>query len=346
MAEATILGLDVGGAHLKAALLDPSGAVTAVLQLPCPLWQGVPHLERALARALSELGPADAVALTMTGELADIFPDRCAGVRAIIRTVAEATAPLDPAVYGCRHGFLRPAEAAGQWADIASANWHATVAWVASRLGRGVVMDIGSTTADLLPFGGGRALHRAWTDRERLAQGELVYAGLTRTPLMALAPTVPFEGRPVPVMREHFATTADIWRLLGRLDEADDQHPAADQGPKTVEASARRLARMIGADLGDAPLSAWRRLAAAFARRQIALIEAALELVLSAAELPEPVTIVGAGAGRPIAADLARRNGHNYVDLASLVPATDPATAAGASTAAPSFAVAALLARA
>ena len=62
-------------------------------------------------------------------------------------------------------------------------------------------------------------------------------------------------------MNELFATSADLYRVLELLPEGADQHPAADGGPKTVEASARRLARMIGADLADGDPADWRRLA-------------------------------------------------------------------------------------
>ena len=96
--------------------------------------------------------------------------------------------------------------------------------------------------------------------------GELVYTGLTRTPLMALTSRAPFAGRWTAVMNELFATTADVHRVLGALPEAADQHPAADGGEKSWDGSARRLARMIGADLADGRPADWQALAAWFAR--------------------------------------------------------------------------------
>ena len=35
-----IIGWDIGGAHLKAVLLDANGDVLNIKQLPCPLWRG------------------------------------------------------------------------------------------------------------------------------------------------------------------------------------------------------------------------------------------------------------------------------------------------------------------
>ena len=46
-ATATI-GWDVGGAHVKAARVQ-RGEVVDAAQWPCPLWQGMQHLDAALA---------------------------------------------------------------------------------------------------------------------------------------------------------------------------------------------------------------------------------------------------------------------------------------------------------
>jgi uncharacterized hydantoinase/oxoprolinase family protein len=144
-------------------------------------------------------------------------------------------------------------------------------------------------------------------------------------------------------MRERVGTAADLWRLLGRLDEADDQHPAADNGPKTAEASARRLARMVGADLADAEMAAWRDLAAALAGAQLRRIEDGLRLVLSRARPPDDAPLIGAGCGRFLVAELAARLGRPWRDLAELI-AAPPQLAATAATCAPAAAVALLAA--
>jgi probable H4MPT-linked C1 transfer pathway protein len=278
----------------------------------------------------------------MTGELADLFPDRASGVARLIAAARERFAGRQLQVWAGRAGFLTPAAALRRPLDVASANWLATATLVGSRLDHALLVDIGSTTTDIVPIEGG-ARFAGYTDRERLAAGELVYQGLTRTPVMGIADAAPFAGRRVPLMREHFATAADVWRLLDRLDEADDQHPAADGGAKSIEASARRLARMIGADLADAAPRAWRDLAAALASAQLRRIEDGLRLVLSRVRLPEGAPLVGAGCGRLLVADLAHRLGRPHRDLANLLDAA-PQLAAAAATCAPAAAVALLLA--
>ena len=204
-------------------------------------------------------------------------------------------------------------------------------------------MDIGSTTTDILPIAGGAVRFAGYRDAERLAAGELVYQGLTRTPVMAIARHAPFAGRLVPLMNEHFATSADVWRLLGHLDEAHDQHPAADGGAKTAEASARRLARMLGADLAEAAMAGWQALAAGLAESQLRLIDDGLRLVLSRQPLPAAAPLVGAGCGRFLVARLAHRLDRPWCDLAALLDALPDATNAAADCA-PAAAVALLAA--
>lgn len=338
-----ITGLDIGGAHLKLAQVEPDGRVVTALQVPCALWQGLDRLDEALARALAAALPVTTTAITMTGELADLFPDRPTGVTRLVEAVTAALPQARHHLWAGRHGFVAAAEAATCAGAVASANWLAAAGLAASVAKEGVFLDLGSTTLDVLVLQGGEVRALGLTDRERLATGELVYTGLSRTPLMALARRAPFAGRWVGVMNEHFATTADLYRLLGRLEEEADQHPAADNGPKTQEASARRLARMIGADLDDADLDHWQALAAWFARRQARLIEDALDLQLSRGLVQASAPLIGAGCGRFLIADLAARLGRPYRDFTALVDAT-PAARPWIATCAPAVAVAVLAA--
>lgn len=334
-----VLGLDVGGAHLKAALVEPGGRVAMAVQLPCPLWQGVDVLEAALTTL--PLRPDADVAVTMSGELADIFADRARGVTAIVGVLETR---LGPALYWAGPTGLLDADAARACsADVGSANWLATATVAASRVSAALVIDIGSTTTDLVVLGGGRVHWRGWGDRDRLAEEELVYCGAARTSLMAVASTVPFQGRRVPLMNEHFATTADVWRLLNLLPKGADQHGTADRGPKTAEASARRLARMVGADLGDATLDDWRRLAVAFAFEQETQLAGAILRQLSHGLIDEAAPFLVTGSGAFIGRRLAARFGRPCIAFSELVDA-DPQAAASIDTAAPAVAVALLAA--
>lgn len=333
-----VVGWDIGGAHLKAAWLDADGRVVAVRQVPCRLWEGLDRLDEAVRTIGGGLPDARRHRVTMTGELVDLFPDRAGGVAALV-AAAAALLPGDVTFWAGEAGFLPPDRAVGAVPEVASANWLATAALVARHHPEALVADIGSTTTDLIPVSGGRVAARGRSDRARLVAGELVYTGLTRTPVMAVADALPWAGERVPVMAEFFATTADVYRVLGILDEHADQHPAADGQAKTAEASARRLGRMIGVDAHEAGTAAWRALAAAVAEAQMQTIMRAALQVQSA--MPKDAPVVGAGVGQALVAELARRLARPHRDFAALVPVSaDMAVWAG--YCAPAVAVAVL----
>jgi probable H4MPT-linked C1 transfer pathway protein len=341
MGKTPVIGWDLGGAHLKAARLDSSGVVERVLLTACPLWQGMHHLEATLKQGVATLGPSPCHAVTMTGEMVDLFPSRLEGVKQIIATVGERLSGGTLLFYAGARGFLDGKQAGVMGSDLASANWRAAASWIATRLGAAFFIDIGSTTTDLVPIAGGRVLARASDDAGRLANGELVYTGIVRTPVFALAPSVPFAGESVPLMAELFATTADIHRLTGRLPEGADLYPAADGGSKTLAGSARRLARVIGRDAETASHAAWEQLAAWLAEVQLSRIGEAYDRLEARESIPPDTPIVGAGVGRFLAADLAARRGRRYLEFAELLP-PGAASRSEVSDSAPAVAVAAL----
>jgi probable H4MPT-linked C1 transfer pathway protein len=336
------LGWDVGGAHLKLAFVE-EGRIAATLQLPCALWRGLDELRHAMTLALADLPAIDRHAITMTGELADLFPDRARGVAAILDVLAEFLPAERLAIYTTEGAFIGANQARAEPRLVASANWHATALHLARTLSDGMLLDIGSTTTDLVPVIGGAIAARGLTDGERLATGELLYTGIVRTPLAALARFAPFGGRTVGIMAELFATAADAHRLAGTLPEGADLLPAADGRGKTPAESRARLARMIGMDEADAAESAWRQLAAFFVRRQTRRIEEAVELVLSGVDLAEGVPIIGAGTGRFLAAEVARRLSRRFLAFDETVQSAGAMLATAPADVAPAVSVALLL---
>ncbi len=340
-----VIGWDVGGAHLKACLME-SGHVVDVAQWPCALWQGMARLDEAIAAALERWPHAlDATtrhAATMTGEMVDLFADREQGVERLAAALAESLGP-SLRLYAGTTRFVPPHEARRHWRAIASANWQATGAWLAARVGDALLLDIGSTTTDVIALRGGRVMTQGLDDAARLASGELVYHGVVRTPLCAFGACVSFEGAAVNVMNEFFATAADVYRTTGELDPAHDQDATADGQGKDPAATGRRLARMIGRDARDRDPAAWQALARAWRTLQVAHIEGQVARVAAAAGLDSAAPVVGAGCGAFLAADIARRAGRRFTRFSDTVPGiADAALAGWADVCAPAVAVAAL----
>lgn len=306
------IGWDIGGAHLKAAAAL-EGTIVATFHIAMPLWLGLDRLEDALAQVLRQLPKPRRHAVTMTGELCDLFPSRREGVRQILACLRTKTWP-DPIVVFQRPGKLIPLEAIDpgrDWPEIASANWLAAAHFLARHVQEALLVDLGSTTTDLLPIRDHRAAFRGRDDFERLASGELLYLGVGRTPLAVLADQVPFRGERVSVMNEGFATAADIFRLTGELAPHVDQYPTADGGPKDRVGSARRLARMIGLDLEAASMETWEEVARFWREKLLQKLHEACSSLLIG-NFPKGAPLVGAGTGRFLLPELARRLNRPY----------------------------------
>jgi len=333
------IGWDLGGAHLKAVRLNEAGHVLSVVQWPCPLWRGLSYLEQAIDESLASLGHSRHHAVTMTGELADIFPKRSEGVARLVETISRKLPGVELKIFAGRHGFVAPGAAEENVSEIASANWLASAQYAAHRCGNGILVDMGSTTTDIVLLHDGSAQPLGFSDAERLTAEELVYTGVIRTPVMAVAHRVPFDGQWQRLTAEHFATMADVHRLTGNLDTAHDMAETADGAGKSLQESSRRLARMVGRDLDDAAMDRWVELAFFLADAQLQDVRVAVERVLSRGMEDESLPLIGAGAGRFMVRELARQMRRDYVDFADLLEGTNDLKA-WAAVCAPAFAIA------
>ena len=324
MDDGAVIGWDLGGAHAKAALVDGAGRLRHVVQMACPLWQGLDRLDAAMEAVLMQVGHGvRRHAVTMTGELADLFPDRSAGVRALAEASARRLRGSEVRIYAGPMGFRQVEEVMVYSRQIASANWLASATVVARHCGEGVLVDVGSTTTDIIPFQDCEPCHKGYTDFERLHCDELVYTGVVRTPVHAVAERVPYEGEWRPLLAERFAVMADVYRLTGDLPEGVDMAQTCDGADKGMEASARRLARMLGRDFAPRDLELWRELARFMGHEQLIRLQRAVARVLSCGLVAADMPIVGAGAGRFLVRQLARCLHRPYVDFADLVTGAD-----------------------
>jgi (4-(4-[2-(gamma-L-glutamylamino)ethyl]phenoxymethyl)furan-2-yl)methanamine synthase len=314
-----VIGWDLGGAHLKAARLGREARPEQVIQVPCALWRGLDQLHAALDTATTRLGPAPLHALTMTGEMADLFPSREAGVRALIGEMGRRFDHADLRIFDGSASLCSTDEALAAPERVASANWLASALVTAQLRSDALFVDVGSTTSDVVVIRAGQVRFHGRDDASRLITGELVYSGVVRTPVLAMAERVPFGGEQVPLMAEWFATAADVYRLTGQLPEGADQHPAADGGDKSVAASARRLARMLGRDAGSAEPERWRELAEWLAAAEARRLRTAVERVLAREPLPPDAPLVVAGVGRFLLPPLARTLGRKLLEFGALL---------------------------
>ena len=158
---------------------------------------------------------------------------------------------------------------------------------------------------------------------------------------MALARRILFQGFETGVAAELFATTADLYLLTGQMEAAASQYPTADGKGYAPGDCARRLARMIGLDSGDAPLDLWRDLASAFIDAQLSLVIQASSHQIERAGLPPEAPLIAAGVGAFNAASVATALNRPWIRAGELLR-LEPAARQWAEVALTAVAVAAL----
>lgn len=305
-ADQSVLGLDVGGANLKAATADGRA-----LTVPFALWREPRALPQRLRTLLRRM-PHARLAVTMTGELCDCFAGQREGVNAILDAVLKA-APRTPArIWSTAGRFVAFAEARTDPQRVAAANWHA-LATFAGRFapeGAALLIDIGSTTTDVIPLWNGKPRPKGLTDVERLKSSELVYTGVRRTPVCAVVKSG--------VAAELFATMHDVHVLLKKLPEEPGNRDTADGRPATMACAHARLARMVCSDAERFTLAQAIRLARRTQAQQVDDVRRAVHVVAGDLPVPPSVAIV-AGAGEFLAraalGSLAKRRGCRVISL-------------------------------
>ncbi|PKG33829.1 hydantoinase/oxoprolinase family protein [Methanoregula sp.] len=229
-----MIGIDVGGANLK--VVNDEGVHIHY----CPLWEKAPIADTL--KPYVKQGETSA-AVVMSGELADCFENKLQGISFIVGEVQKAFPGAR--FYGMDAQFHeRPVP------QLAAANWLASADYLRERYAGAILLDLGSTTADIIPLGHFGSLHEL-TDLNRLQKGFLLYTGMLRTNIAAILQSVDLFGIPTPISSEYFATSADAHFVLGHITPDEYACDTPDHKEKTRNASLRRLARVVCADLEE-----------------------------------------------------------------------------------------------
>jgi probable H4MPT-linked C1 transfer pathway protein len=328
----SVIGWDIGGVNTKAALVI-EGVVQAVITRSFELQKdpdALPHLLADIAHTLTRDAP-QAHAITMTAELSQMFLTKPDGVRFVLDAVERAFAGACVRVYTTSGTFVDTDAARAEPLHVAAANWFATAALVARDHPEALLIDVGTTTTDVIPIASGRVVASGRTDPERLTSGELVYTGVVRTPADAIVRTVPLDGQQARVSAEGFALAGDAHVWLGVLAAGDYDAATPDGRPATREFAGLRLARMVCGDremLDDTAITA---IASAVAEAQLENIGAAVRQVV--ARHPAITTAVVSGLGAFVGARAAAAAGLRVTSLSEHLGASGsrsaPATAVG-----------------
>jgi probable H4MPT-linked C1 transfer pathway protein len=315
-----VIGLDVGGANTKAVWRD--GDRLRAVTRPYEVWRDRDGLVAVVREVVASAagGPVDRVALTTTAELSDAFRTKREGV-AFVLDAAEAALEVPLAVLTTAGELVDVEQARARPLEVAAANWVASALAVAAVHPDALMLDVGSTTADVIPIASGRVAAAGRDDLGRLLAGELVYTGALRTNLAAVAPRVPVAGGWCPVASELFAISADVHLVLGHIAPGDYTCSTPDGRPADAGHARERIARLVCADVEQLGADAIEAIAAYLHAQQVAQIEAAARRVSDA-----PVVPLGGGAF--LAREVAGRLGRPLLEMPWSAAERDAAPAA------------------
>ncbi len=297
-----VIGLDIGGANTKLASSD--GTLTELHYLP--LWKNT-RLPEILKEIAERLQP-EKVAVVMTGELADCFKNKEEGIR-FIKDSVDSAFGFSKVSYINNMGRVQ--SETDRLRDLAAANWAASARLIGTETGDCIFVDVGSTTSDIIPVISGE--HKAGlTDFERLKRSELVYSGILRTNLAAILKKVNVEQSWCRTASELFATTADIYLLLGNIDEEMYTCETADGAGRSKTDVMRRIARLVCADLSEIKGKDIYQIAVQVKEKQVSILTQAL---FEVAERNELDRIAAAGLGEFLIKEAAESLGFEYFSV-------------------------------
>lgn len=318
-----IVGWDIGGANVKAAWvsLEQGQAVRIrVASQAFEIWREKDHLPDVLRNIYSRVTLGEtpqALAVTTTAELSDIFATKREGVLFVLESIKASFPDAEIYALSLSGEFVPIMKAQTRPLDFAAANWVASAQWIAKQIPNCLLIDIGSTTTDILPVVDGKTCVAGRTDLERLCSGELVFTGALRTNLSAIVQSVPVGGRSCRVASEYFAISGDVHLILGHLNPQDYICPTPDGQAPSVESARRRLARLVCADTEMLAPAEIDEMARYIFEQQIRQICEGVEQVLSRSALLRDLPAVVLGAGAFLGSAAAKRIGLEIIDVES-----------------------------
>ncbi len=251
-----VIGLDIGGANIKAVKVEcyrDEVKVLSILREYFPLWiYGRKGLEDKLKEIKESIVGNEKyyVSICMTAELSDVYRVKKDGVEHIVKLSMDIfNNAIDIGFVSTDKTLVSGNEAIDNYLKVAGANWAAS-AWFLERYSKrwgvenSVFIDIGSTTATLIPIINGKTCIRGFTDPEKLTVGELIYTGVLRSNVVGIVSKIPLKGLYTRICNEKFALIGDIHLVLGNISSNEYTTETADGRGKSVDEAMERIARI------------------------------------------------------------------------------------------------------
>ena len=249
MTNKIFIGWDIGGANTKICLFDSEYNVIDVINENIKIWENFENLKFLFVKINNDYHKYEiSNFITITAESCDNFSERNDGILKILELCNNFM--IGKTFYFSNEGvYLSYHDAKLLPHKLFSTNWMLTLNFLNSSSDIDVIIDIGSTTTDVIYKN--MSIHNNIDDYQRLQNNTLIYIGAIRTPLSMVIENVIYKGLKTPLINEVYATTGDIFNITNDVDFRNTNYKGADGKSFTKKNSLIRLSRNIGFDYSD-----------------------------------------------------------------------------------------------
>ena len=279
-----VLGLDIGGANTKAALLqiendDVNKSFSYIEYFP--FWEKTLHdipamflrvVEKLIIQNNLVLRDVTFISITITAELSDAFQTKREGILTILNALEQIFEKEKMFFISNKKIFLSFDQVKSNPISVAAANWVASSLFLGKFVPKCILIDAGSTTIDVIPILNSIPISRGKNDVERLMNRELIYTGGLRATIPSITHFLPYKDKMVRISFEKFALVSDVHRILNNISETEYINDTADNRSKTLNDCYARLARMICMDLESISIKELDKIAKYIYDKQIEMI--------------------------------------------------------------------------
>ena len=246
MKNKVYIGWDIGGANTKICVFDSNFNIIRVECININIWSNFIELNN-LFNKISKDYSLDIISnyITITAESCDNFSDRKNGILSILKN-CNSFILGHKLFYTNQDRYIDFDSAKNNPEILYSTNWILTSKFVNKSDNIHLIIDIGSTTTDLIYKN--IDVEENINDHLRLINNTLLYAGVIRTPISMLLNKVSYFSKSIPLVNEVFSTTGDVFNLTNDINFEKLDYLGADNLEYSKENSFKRLARSIGLD--------------------------------------------------------------------------------------------------
>ncbi|MHA2120566.1 MAG: hydantoinase/oxoprolinase family protein [Promethearchaeota archaeon] len=279
-----ILGLDIGGANTKAAILKFRDNVIEDCAADIeyfPFWEKtiteIPEMLKRVTLNLqeqhfSQSENIDFIAITITAELSDAFQTKREGIDTILNALDVVFDKYKLRFISTNNKFLTFDDAQNNYLSISASNWVSTALYLGKFVPNCILIDAGSTTIDVIPIINSIPVSQGKTDVDRMMNHELIYTGGLRATIPSVTHHVPYLGKSIRISFEKFALIADVHRVLENITEQEYINDTADNRSKSMDDCYARLSRVICMDTKNISREDLKKIANFIYEKQINII--------------------------------------------------------------------------